>query len=159
MRLIFLKSSLHVHVSPLVFPSFSSHSFTSLFFFLFSLLSSPPHPSHSVLSLLPSFPFLPLQGARTTKKDSGGSRARGHALLVPNRPNCVTILSLGKPTLGPRCFDLFAFTIIHGIGNGEDLAGSIYHVNDVRWTRGPNCQNNVQDHSFECSIAFLDSRL
>ena len=34
------------------------------------------------------------QGARTYKKDSG-SRARGHALLIPDRPNCVTILSLG----------------------------------------------------------------
>ena len=29
-----------------------------------------------------------------TKKDSG-SRARGHVLLIPDRPTCVTILSLG----------------------------------------------------------------
>ena len=35
------------------------------------------------------------QGARTYKKDSG-SRARGHALLIPDRPNCVTILSIGQ---------------------------------------------------------------
>ena len=38
------------------------------------------------------------QGARAPsgKKEGGGSRARGHALLVAERPNCVTILSLGE---------------------------------------------------------------
>ena len=35
-----------------------------------------------------------MQGTRVTKKESG-SRARGHVLLVPDRPTCVTILSLG----------------------------------------------------------------
>eukprot|EP00731_Ephydatia_muelleri_P011615 Em0006g509a len=38
----------------------------------------------------------PVKGARapSSKKEGGGSRARGHALLVAERPNCVTILSL-----------------------------------------------------------------
>ncbi|CAI8024304.1 Nuclear factor related to kappa-B-binding protein [Geodia barretti] len=35
----------------------------------------------------------PVKGAKAYKKDTG-SRARGHALLIPDRPNCVTILSL-----------------------------------------------------------------
>ena len=37
-----------------------------------------------------------LQGARPTGKKEQGSRARGHALLKQDRPNCVTILSLGQ---------------------------------------------------------------
>ena len=36
------------------------------------------------------------QGARPTGKKEQGSRARGHALLKQERPNCVTILSLGE---------------------------------------------------------------
>ena len=41
---------------------------------------------------------------------------------------------------------------------------SIYHVNDVRWTRGrrrgegPNCENNTQDNPFEHCNPALDSR-
>ena len=63
-------------------------------------VTHPPYSLHvffmhvSVVCVLSSTPTFP-QGARTYKKESG-SRARGHALLIPDRPNCVTILSLGK---------------------------------------------------------------
>ena len=44
-------------------------------------------------------PVGPVKGVKATKKESSSSKARGHALLLPNRPTCVTILSLGWPRL------------------------------------------------------------
>ena len=54
-------------------------------------------------------PFF-VQGSRVTKKESG-SCARGCVLLVPDRPTCVTILSLGKERL--RCDWLKQFGLQH----------------------------------------------
>ena len=45
----------------------------------------------------------------------------------------------------------FAFSIIHGSGraakNGEGL-GTLYHMNDVRWTRGGRRGGAVPDYKY-----------
>ena len=119
MKLIFLKVHyvyMYLHLFFFLSPPIPLLLYSFPFSPLFPIL---PILSSFGLSLLPSssFPFLSLQGARTTKKDSGGSRARGHALLVPNRPNCVTILSLGKPTLGPRHSTFWSFCVHNNTWN------------------------------------------
>ena len=73
-------------------------------------------------------------------------------------------------SLGPRPTPFWSLVCVHNntrerkTSDEQGRSGRIHHVNDVRWTRGgcrgggANYLNNAQDHLFELSTAFLDSR-